>query len=394
MNNIAYIFNDDFMEVNRPETPPINVYAILRDNYDIVDRNGNLKIILGNENYEICERTVKSIHEKRKQIIINEINNLYKIIAELEDKSNNVDNKEYIEYSEQVKKYSEMIDNLNNDLYNLKILYERKFSRIRPDTPELFRRENILKKITFNPESYFKPVKPIKDDRYSPDIPERRSIPTMNIPSNSGRMIEQMGSKATDVKGWDEDALETVLNWRLLFKEYKYIYEWILERNHRISTNLNLLSVVSSSAMGCFSAFKLWVQDDKTFQATSDIIMLFSNFIIAAVTTSSKRYIDDNRNEKIRAYLEEVSKFLGNITSELIKSPEYRMQADEFIKGQQELYSRLIVIKPNITIFELTRAKNEYKKFENSFLSFKSDSVQTELESKNNCTQTIGEENV
>ena len=130
--------------------------------------------------------------------------------------------------------------------------------------------------------------------------------------------------------------------------------------------------------MGCFSAFKLWIQDDKTFQASSDIIMLFSNFLIAAITTSSKRYIDDNRNEKIRNYLEEVSRFLGNITSELIKTAEYRMNADKFIKAQQEIYSKLIINKPNITISELTAAKNAYRDFEKSFINFESHETQTD----------------
>jgi hypothetical protein len=182
----------------------------------------------------------------------------------------------------------------------------------------------------------------------------------------------------SNVNGWDKNAVETVRNWRILFKENKYIYEWVLEKNHRISTNLNLISVVSSSAMGCFSAFKLWVQDDRMFQATSDIIMLFSNFLIAAITTTSKRYIDDNRNEKIRNYLEEVSQFLGNITSELIKTAEYRMNADKFIRTQQEIYSKLIVNKPSITIGELTAAKNAYRDFENSFINFESQETQTE----------------
>ncbi len=130
--------------------------------------------------------------------------------------------------------------------------------------------------------------------------------------------------------------------------------------------------------MGCFSAFKLWIQDDKTFQATSDIIMLFSNFLIAAITTSSKRYIDDNRNEKIKNYLEEVSRFLGNITSELIKTAEYRMDSDKFIKTQQEIYSKLIINKPNISISELTAAKNAYKNFEESFIKVESHETQTD----------------
>jgi hypothetical protein len=59
-----------------------------------------------------------------------------------------------------------------------------------------------------------------------------------------------------------------------------------------------------------------------------------------------------------------VSRFLGNITSELIKTAEYRMNADEFIKTQQEIYSKLIINKPNISISEITAAKNAYKNFE------------------------------
>ncbi len=40
------------------------------------------------------------------------------------------------------------------------------------------------------------------------------------------------------------------------------------------------------------------------------------------------------------------------------------MNADEFIKTQQEIYSKLIINKPNISISEITAAKNAYKNFE------------------------------
>ena len=36
-----------------------------------------------------------------------------------------------------------------------------------------------------------------------------------------------------NVNGWDENAIETVRNWRILFKENKYIYEWVLEKNYK-----------------------------------------------------------------------------------------------------------------------------------------------------------------
>ena len=96
--------------------------------------------------------------------------------------------------------------------------------------------------------------------------------------------------------------------------------------------------------------------------------MLFSNFLIAAITTSSKRYIDDNRNEKIKIYVEEISKFLGNIGSELVKSPEYRQNADDFISSHQEIYLKLSTTKPVISLDELTKAKASYKIFLDTFL--------------------------
>ena len=66
------------------------------------------------------------------------------------------------------------------------------------------------------------------------------------------------------------------------------------------------------------------------------------------------------------------------IISELIKTAEYRINADKFIKTQQEIYSKLIINKPNITISELTAAKNAYNNFEKSFINFESHETQTE----------------
>lgn len=59
-------------------------------------------------------------------------------------------------------------------------------------------------------------------------------------------------------------------------------------------------------------------------------------------------------------------------------SAEYRMNADKFIKTQQEIYSKLIINKPNITIRELTAAKNSYRDFENSFINVESQETQTD----------------
>ena len=358
---LAYLFNDDYIEVfEGNQSPPLNTFAFLTEEYDIVDFKGNNIRLYDKEKLPLFERVMKEMHEKRTIELRAKINEYNDFISSLETKSQNVSEKEYNKISEEVKKYIELIDDINLQIYKLNLIYNEKYNNLSSTIVN-----NIPKNVKFT-----------QDSRNF--YPEPRMI--QNIPAVSSGMIQQMYSRVSNVQGWDEDAVITVQNWRLLFKEYKYIYEWILERNHKISTNLNLISVVSSSMMGCFSAFKLWVQDDRTFQASSDIIMLFSNFLIAAITTSSKRYIDDNRNEKIRNYLEDVNKFLGTISAELIKSPEYRMQADEFIKSQQEIYAKLSTNKPNITISELTAARNAYKNFENSFISFSSHQTQTDDE--------------
>jgi hypothetical protein len=323
--------------------PPQNSFAILSDNYDIIDMNGSSIRLRDNNKINFCRKALEDKHIENIKNITCEIEKYNKLISDLELLSQNSSQKEYEKYSEDANKYIEQLEKLNNEILRLNTLYESS----------------------------------IRDRSNSPlRAPRARIAQNANT---SSALIDNTGYTVTDVNGWDKNAVETVRNWRILFKENKYIYEWVLEKNYKISTNLNLISVVSSSIMGCFSAFKLWIQDDKTFQASSDIIMLFSNFLIAAITTSSKRYIDDNRNEKIRNYLEEVSRFLGNITSELIKTAEYRMNADKFIKTQQEIYSKLIINKPNITISELTAAKNAYNNFEKSFINFESHETQTDL---------------
>jgi phage host-nuclease inhibitor protein Gam len=330
---------------------PENSFAILSENYDILDMNGFNIQLRDNNKINFCRKALEDIHIDNIKNITSEMTKYKSLISDLELLSQKSSNEEYDKYSEDANKYIEQLEQLNNEILRLNTLYE---SKNRSRSPP-----------------------PIRDRSNSPPRVRIQQRMVKNACTSSA-LIDNTGYTVTDVNGWDKNAVETVRNWRILFKENKYIYEWVLEKNYKISTNLNLISVVSSSVMGCFSAFKLWIQDDKTFQATSDIIMLFSNFLIAAITTSSKRYIDDNRNEKIRNYLEEVSRFLGNITCELIKTAEYRMNADKFIKTQQEIYSKLIINKPNISISELTAAKNAYKNFEESFIKFDSHETQTE----------------
>ena len=350
---ITFLTNDNkiIQQADNLQPPP-NSFAILTENYDILDMTGGSIRLRDNIKINFCRKALEDTHIENIKNITSEITKYKKLISDLEVLSQKSSNEEYDKYSEDANKYIEQLEELNNEILRLNSLFE---SKIRSQSP------------------------PIRDRSNTPPRAPRAARRMAQNACTSSALIYDTGYKVTDVNGWDENAIETVRNWRILFKENKYIYEWVLEKNYKISTNLNLISVVSSSIMGCFSAFKLWIQDDKTFQATSDIIMLFSNFLIAAITTSSKRYIDDNRNEKIRNYLEEVSRFLGNITSELIKTAEYRMNADKFIKTQQEIYSKLIINKPNITISELTAAKNAYRDFEKSFINFESHETQTDL---------------
>jgi hypothetical protein len=347
---ITFLTNDNnIIQQANNRQPPLNSFAVLTDDYDIIDMNGKCLQLRDLNKIDLCRKALEITHVENIQKITAEMTRYKALIEELELLSQKASPEEYEKISEDVNKHIEQLDKLNNQIERLNAQFESKKNAFLYDCSR----------------------------SSSPAIRARR--PAQNACTSSA-LISDTGYKISNVNGWDENAVETVRNWRILFKENKYIYEWVLEKNHRISTNLNLISVVSSSAMGCFSAFKLWVQDDRVFQATSDIIMLFSNFLIAAITTSSKRYIDDNRNEKIRNYLEEVCRFLGNITSELIKTAEYRMNADKFIRSQQEIYSKLIINKPSISISELMAAKNAYRDFENSFINVESQQTQTETD--------------
>lgn len=165
------------------------------------------------------------------------------------------------------------------------------------------------------------------------------------------------------INGWDNDATLTIKNWYKIFKQQSFIYQWILDRNINMADKLTIVSIISSSALGIFSGFKLWIDQDMVFQTVSNIILMLFNFLIALITTLSKRYIDDKRNEKIRNYIEELDNFLGEISAQVLKSPVYRMNADEFFKLNNDKYTKLITTAPNISLNEMKDAKKQYKIF-------------------------------
>lgn len=162
------------------------------------------------------------------------------------------------------------------------------------------------------------------------------------------------------INGWDFNANNTVLNWYQTFKQQSYTYQWLLDKNKKISDKLNLMSIIFSSLLGIFSAFKLWIKDDEIFQTISNVIIMLSNFCIAIMTSASKKYIDDIKNEKIRMYIEDVDKFLGKISATILKAPIYRMNANEFIENNNDTYTKLITYAPNLSTNELIEGKKQY----------------------------------
>ena len=176
-----------------------------------------------------------------------------------------------------------------------------------------------------------------------------------------------INSKDDIINGWDEDANITLRNWYYAFKEISHSYQYILDRNYKISSQLNLVSVVSSSTLSIFAGFKLWLPTDIIFQNTSNIIMLVSNLVIAGITTMSKRYIDDTRNEKIKTYIEQVDQLMNLVYAQYCLSPIYRLNAKDFFTKNNETYTKIMVSAPNLSIAELELTRKNYKLYRKTY---------------------------
>jgi hypothetical protein len=184
--------------------------------------------------------------------------------------------------------------------------------------------------------------------------------------SNSiSNIVNNMLSVNDNINGWDENANTTIKNWYKIFKRQSFIYQWILDRNRLISDRLSLASIISSSLLGIFSGFKLWINNNLLFQTTSDIILMLLNFGVALLTSASKRYIDTQRNETIRVYIEKVDSFLGEISAQVLKSPIYRINATDFFNLNNDKYTELISTSPNLSIYELNTSKIVYNTYVN-----------------------------
>jgi hypothetical protein len=162
------------------------------------------------------------------------------------------------------------------------------------------------------------------------------------------------------VNGWDDDAIKTLDNWYDAFLTQSFVYQFILDRNYKMSNKLNMISVIFSSLLGIFSAFKLWIANDSVFQTISNILLMFSNFTVALITTQSKRFIDDKKNEQIRTYIEQVDAFLGHLAAQYLKSYVYRMDADDFFKTYNDEYTKIITSAPNLSLYEMDLGHSKY----------------------------------
>jgi hypothetical protein len=182
------------------------------------------------------------------------------------------------------------------------------------------------------------------------------------------------------LNNWNANNNQTVRNWFNILREYKFIYQSILDKNYKNSIKYNIASIIASSALGFFSAFKLWLQDEVLFQSVSNIIMLFSNFFIAALTHIATRFIDDKRNEKIRIYIESIDNLLGVITAQLSKNSNLRMDAIDFINENNDKYTDILTNKPNLSFDELTEGKLKYKRYQNELLEVKVTTVETQTD--------------
>ena len=182
------------------------------------------------------------------------------------------------------------------------------------------------------------------------------------------------------LNNWNTNNNQTVRNWFNILKEYKFIYQCILDKNYKNSIKYNVASILFSSTLGFFSAFKLWLPNENLFQSVSNIIMLFSNFFIAALTHISTRFIDDKRNEKIRIYIESIDNLLGVITAQLSKNSNLRMDAVDFINDNNDKYTDILTNKPSLSFDELTEGKIKYKRYQNELLEVNVNTIETQTE--------------
>jgi len=180
----------------------------------------------------------------------------------------------------------------------------------------------------------------------------------------SNSMFDNM-LKPNNINGWDTEANTTLKNWYHTFKQQSFIYQTVLDHNNLMAERLAFASIATSSTLGIFAGFKLWIPDD-TFQTVSNIILILCNFGVALITAMSRRYGDIKRTDLIgiRNHVVEIDEFLGIISAQVLKSPIYRTNADDFFRAYNDKYTKIITHAPNISLGEITKAKKLYEKYQ------------------------------
>jgi hypothetical protein len=77
----------------------------------------------------------------------------------------------------------------------------------------------------------------------------------------------------------------------------------------------------------------------------------------------------DKANLKIEEGRRAIDELLGEISAQALKTPNYRINADTFLKDYNDKYTKLITTAPNLTIDEIKLSKKAYKLYMNEVLN-------------------------
>lgn len=200
---ITFLTNDNniIQQVNNRQ-PPQNSFAVLTDDYDFIDMNGNRLHLRDNKKIALCRKAIEITHVENIQKITAEMTRYKALISDLELLSQKASPEEYEKISEDVNKYIEQLDKLNNEIERLTVQFESK------------------KNMFLYERSRSRSPPPRRDRSSSPQIRARR--PAQNACTSSA-LISDTGYKVSNVNGWDENAVETVRNWRILFSSNDFV---------------------------------------------------------------------------------------------------------------------------------------------------------------------------
>ena len=181
---ITFLTNDNkIIQQNDNLQPPPNSFAILTEDYDILDMTGDPIQLRDNNKINFCRKALGDIHIDNIKNITSEMTKYKKLISDLELLSQKSSNEEYDKYSEDANKYIEQLEELDNEIVRLNYLFD---SKIRSRSP------------------------PIRDRSNTPPRAPRAPRAARRMAQNactSSALIYDTGYRITDVNGWDENAI-------------------------------------------------------------------------------------------------------------------------------------------------------------------------------------------